>query len=528
MNATKTISLKPRVSNKWQAIAIGLLMAALLFGGLPLKAQYYVVEDFSTAVPKFYHEQPGSNEIATDNLSNLGFNGYPVNHNHELGLMQVITVTDDDADKDWLTPGQNYLYTTGETLFYGGDYHHYSPTIGLSPWRTEGKLTENLVKLTSYTAPSKVALTDIDLQGAFNSISTDVFGRVRLFNAQDEAYNAAMHGYKAGITSGVDRSIDPGQEYNTPQGVWNKTEIASFPTNYFTARSKPRGTVQREYVYDVDWIDGPYENLFSTPIVVGALVFEYSQKPSWWPANTQSQTITFGTDGKVTAYEGGTAKATTSAPGRIVSYIVTDPSIAKVTLAEDGSQVLTPLKKGETTVMAYVTNDANYDGAIKEVTLEVKEAIAVTGVTLDKSELTLAPNADATLVATVAPEDAADRNVTWSSSNEDVATVDAEGKVTAKSVGTAVITATTTVGNYTATATVYVVDYSWLEEVAIAVEGNTARIVGPAESVAKFTKFYVGTTPTDGNSADISTMAGDIELKATTADGAVVKLKYKK
>lgn len=76
--------------------------------------------------------------------------------------------------------------------------------------------------------------------------------------------------------------------------------------------------------------------------------------------------------------------------------------------------------------------------------------------------------------------------------------------------------------------TVTVVSYDWLQEVAIAVSGNTAKVVGPAESVAKFTKFYVGTTATDGNSADISAITGEVELKATTANGDVVKLKYKK
>lgn len=73
-------------------------------------------------------------------------------------------------------------------------------------------------------------------------------------------------------------------------------------------------------------------------------------------------------------------------------------------------------------------------------------------------------------------------------------------------------------------------DYTWLQEVAIAVEGNTAKVVGPAESVAKFTKFFVdGTEVTliDGE-ADLSEKSGELELKATTANGDVVKLKYQK
>ena len=68
--------------------------------------------------------------------------------------------------------------------------------------------------------------------------------------------------------------------------------------------------------------------------------------------------------------------------------------------------------------------------------------IDVTGVKLDKSELSLKENATATLKATVTPDDATDKTVRFSSSNESVATVSAKGVVTAKAVGTAVITAT--------------------------------------------------------------------------------------
>ena len=67
--------------------------------------------------------------------------------------------------------------------------------------------------------------------------------------------------------------------------------------------------------------------------------------------------------------------------------------------------------------------------------------VAVSGVTLDKTSGTLNEGETVTLTATVMPEDATDKTVTWASSNSNVATV-ANGVVTAVAPGTAVITAT--------------------------------------------------------------------------------------
>ena len=84
------------------------------------------------------------------------------------------------------------------------------------------------------------------------------------------------------------------------------------------------------------------------------------------------------------------------------------------------------------------------------------DVVAATGVTLDQSTLNLAPGATATLVATVAPENATDKSVTWTSDNEAAATVDSTGVVTAVAEGEATITVTTTSGNFTATCVVTV------------------------------------------------------------------------
>ena len=82
--------------------------------------------------------------------------------------------------------------------------------------------------------------------------------------------------------------------------------------------------------------------------------------------------------------------------------------------------------------------------------------VAVAGITLDKSALSLTAGGEtATLTATVLPEDATDKTVTWSSSNETVATV-SDGIVTPVSEGETDITVTTAEGGYTDTCKVTV------------------------------------------------------------------------
>jgi uncharacterized protein YjdB len=81
--------------------------------------------------------------------------------------------------------------------------------------------------------------------------------------------------------------------------------------------------------------------------------------------------------------------------------------------------------------------------------------VHVTGVTLDETSKTVTVGESFTLTATVAPNDASDKSISWSTSNSNVATV-ADGVVTTKAVGTATITVTTTDGNKTATCDVTV------------------------------------------------------------------------
>jgi uncharacterized protein YjdB len=100
---------------------------------------------------------------------------------------------------------------------------------------------------------------------------------------------------------------------------------------------------------------------------------------------------------------------------------------------------------GTATITVKTTDGSNITKKCK-----VTVASPVTGVKLSKSEASVAAGKMVALKATVNPSTAADKNVTWSSSDKTVAAVSSTGVVTGKKAGSAVITATTKEGKKTA------------------------------------------------------------------------------
>ncbi|MBQ9475369.1 MAG: Ig-like domain-containing protein [Bacteroidales bacterium] len=91
--------------------------------------------------------------------------------------------------------------------------------------------------------------------------------------------------------------------------------------------------------------------------------------------------------------------------------------------------------------------------------------VQVTGITLDKTSLTIKEGESVTLTPTVKPDNVTNKSVPWTSGNEAVATVDNSGKVTGVKAGTSTITATTQDGGKTATCEVTVEEKAYLDAV---------------------------------------------------------------
>ena len=128
-------------------------------------------------------------------------------------------------------------------------------------------------------------------------------------------------------------------------------------------------------------------------------------------------------------------------------YAPEDATNVSIRYVSDDEVIATVDEAGKVTAHAPgecdITSTLLQDGVeITEKTTHVKAFYAVESITLDKTEGILNVGNTVTITATVAPEEATNPAVTWSSSDESVATVDETGKVTAVAVGNATITAT--------------------------------------------------------------------------------------
>lgn len=144
-----------------------------------------------------------------------------------------------------------------------------------------------------------------------------------------------------------------------------------------------------------------------------------------------------------------TLKATVSpstASNAAVTWSSSDPAVATV----DSEGGVMPVATGSAVITA-----TSVDGGFAAV-CAVSVTQAVEGVSLDKESVAIIGANATKLIATVAPDDATDKDVTWASSDEAVATVDASGAVTAAGKGKAIVTATTAGGAYAATCAVTV------------------------------------------------------------------------
>ena len=208
-----------------------------------------------------------------------------------------------------------------------------------------------------------------------------------------------------------------------------------------------------------------------------------------------------------------------NATNKNVTWTSSDTSVAMVA---DGK--VTALKAGTTTIT--VTTEDGGKTAICSITVNAK----VSSISLDKTQVSLTEGDTTTLIATINPSNATNKNVGWSSSNTSVATV-SNGKVTAVKAGTAIITVTTEDGGKTATCTVTVNEniypvegISLNQSTTTLYEGDSLSLtatISPSNATNKNVSWKSSNTSvaTVSNGNVTAVKAGTATITVTTEDG---------
>ncbi len=201
----------------------------------------------------------------------------------------------------------------------------------------------------------------------------------------------------------------------------------------------------------------------------------------------------------------------------------------KASVTVDGLEANTDYPEG-----TYQVSRKNENGESEKVDVPAfkTKPIAVTGVTLAKENLTLEPGTKGSTQATVQPSTATNKGLKFSSSNEDVATVDGKGEITAVAEGDANITVTTVDGNKTATlkltvkaATINVTGIDIEPKTATLEIGDTQQLtptITPANASDKTVTYASkaqGVAGVDDKGLITAKKAGTAEIVATTKDG---------
>lgn len=149
-------------------------------------------------------------------------------------------------------------------------------------------------------------------------------------------------------------------------------------------------------------------------------------------------------------------------------------------------------------------------------TISIISTVAVTGISLNKSSLSLSSGNTSQLVATVTPSNATNKTVNWSSSNTSVATVNSSGLVTAISNGNATITATTSSGGYTATCNVSVV--TPVTGITLSDSSTTIKY----SSISNITKTINATvSPSNASNKNVTWSSSNSDIVSVTPGGVI-------
>lgn len=202
------------------------------------------------------------------------------------------------------------------------------------------------------------------------------------------------------------------------------------------------------------------------------------------------------------------------ASNKKVSWSVDKPEIASIS----AEGIVSPISAG-TAVVTVRTEDGDFTASctIKVTT----KSVAVTSVGLDHNQLQLVAGGDtATLTAIVSPSNATNKHVRWETDKSDVASITAEGVVSPKSKGTAVVTVTTEDGGFTAKCTIDVTA-PIVGVTGLALDRNSLRLVAKGDTAT----LTITVSPSNATNKDV-TWSSDAPAVATVSNGVVTPVAH--
>ena len=237
--------------------------------------------------------------------------------------------------------------------------------------------------------------------------------------------------------------------------------------------------------------------------------------------NSIAETLTIGGTFQLTA-----TVDPDNATNKNVTWTSSNPNIAEV----DASGLVTAKAVGTTTITVTTVDGAKTATCI--ITVQAA-TVSVTGVSLNSNAENLTVGETFQLTATVDPDNATNKNVTWTSSNANIAEVDTSGLVTAKAVGKATITVTTEDSAKTATC-IMTVQAATVSVTGVSLNANTqtltiggtfqlTAIVAPDNATNKnvtWTSSNVNIAEVNASGLVTAKATGTATITVTTADGA--------
>ena len=226
-------------------------------------------------------------------------------------------------------------------------------------------------------------------------------------------------------------------------------------------------------------------------------------------------TITSANNTTVTSGAGGTFQVTATGTSPITFSLDGSPTGVSINRASGVITIAASAAAGTYTFTITASNGVNPD-ATQVFTLTVTNeltAVLVTSVTLNKSYASIHKGSDEQLTATVLPSAASDKRVTWSCDNPWVATVDANGLVSAIGAGSAIITVKTVDGGFEATC-----------YVAVTTPATGVTISPPAVSldVGEIYLLMVTVAPFNVSNSNVAWSSSN-EAVATVTQGGLVR-----